>query len=198
MWLLTPTATGLTTLDQSHCAFAGTIAEIGEGERGETTLALEDVRRTIFQTQLMRDPFKAKLKEGVYVKAGDRFSIRTTRQVSGGGTTVGIGNDLVGTVSASGANQIEPGIYTVQELGARLLSWLQAEKIADKAGDSFVSVQRMLQAESVSRPGDGAVAQSGWMTFDGKNWRMDHGKAHPLNMIARHIAAAQAEAAGEV
>ena len=130
VWLLTPTAAGLTTLDQSHCAFAGTIAEIGEGERGETTLALEDVRRTIFQTQLMRDPFKAKLKEGVYVKAGDRFGIRTTRQVSGGGTTVGIGNDLVGTVSASGANQIEPGIYTVQELGARLLSWLQAEKIA--------------------------------------------------------------------
>ena len=48
------------------------------------------------------------------------------------------------------------------------------------AGD----VQRMLQAESVSRPGDGAVAQSGWMTFDGKNWRMDHGKAHPLNFLA--------------
>ena len=113
-------------------------------------------------------------------------------------------------VRAVNAEPEPAGLSPVEQAARDPLSVLNAVPVPTEnlwpVWDSFFAgthwsagdVQRMLQAESVSRPGDGAVAQSGWMTFDGKNWRMDHGKAHPLNMIARHIAAAQAEAAGEV
>lgn len=112
----------------AHLAFAGRIVGV-EDVDGATVFTCEDVRRRIYETVLMRDPFRARLAEGYRLQTGDRFSIKTTRQVSGGGLTVGNGNDLLVVSGApASSNEIQAGRYTSAELAERLNVWLQGER----------------------------------------------------------------------
>lgn len=116
---------------QAHLAFAGQIVGV-EDVDGATVFTCEDLRRKINETVIMRDPFRARVREGVKLNAGDTFSVTTWRQVSGGGGTEGNGNNLVVTTGASGANQIETGTYSAAELGEAINRWLQSEKSAGR------------------------------------------------------------------
>lgn len=62
--------------DQSaaHLAFAGQIVGV-EDVDGATVFTCEDLRRKINETVIMRDPFRARIKEGVRLFAGDTFSV---------------------------------------------------------------------------------------------------------------------------
>lgn len=50
-----------------HLAFAGYIVDVSEDERGATWVTLEDARRKIFETPLLRDPFRARVLEREHV-----------------------------------------------------------------------------------------------------------------------------------
>lgn len=125
------------TLDQpqadgsaAHLAFAGQIVGV-EDVDGATVFTVEDLRRKINETVIMRDPFRARVREGVRLIAGNEFSLTTWRQVSGGSGTTGTANNLVVVTSgAVGANQVDAGTYTANEFAEILNEWLQAEKSA--------------------------------------------------------------------
>lgn len=114
---------------QAHRGFVGTIADVGEGDNGETAVSLESAQRRIYESVLLREPFRAQLKEGIYLYSGISFTMETARQVSGGGVSSADTNPL--RVVASGAsttNQMNAGVYTCTELADLINRWLAAEK----------------------------------------------------------------------
>lgn len=119
--------------DDAHRAFAGVIAQIDQGQHGEIVIELESAARRIAETQLMGDPFQAKLAEGVYLSAATAgaFECQTQRL-----TTSAVIDDadplviVVGTPAS--ANEIQEGRYTVNELGQAIAAWLQAEYAAGR------------------------------------------------------------------
>lgn len=116
----------------AHLAFAGQIVGV-EDVDGATVFTCEDLRRKINETVIMRDPFRAKVREGVRLIATREFSVKTWRQVSGGGGTTGDGNNLVVVPSgATGSNQVDEGTYSLSEFGEILNEWLQGEKSAGR------------------------------------------------------------------
>ena len=116
----------------AHLAFAGKIVTVEDAD-GATMFTCEDVRRAIYESVVMRDPFRGRLAEGYLLQEGDSFGIETTRQVSGGGTTIATGNDLVVVPSgASGTNQVNRGMYSSTEMANVLNAWLQGEKSAGR------------------------------------------------------------------
>lgn len=111
----------------AHLAFAGQLVSVTDAD-GLTVFEAEDVRRSIYGTRLNRDPWRARIGSGHELTAGDQFTVATTRV-----TTTGIGDPLVVVASgASGANQIDAGTYTVEELGSAINTWLQAERVASR------------------------------------------------------------------
>ncbi len=118
----------LDILDQGHRAFVGMIANVRQGEAGETIVECEHVLRRIYETQIGRDQFRATIQEGVPLHAGMSFQCRTARTV---GAVTTIGDATVLSVVASGATapgQINAGIYTAVEIGEAVTRWLQEEK----------------------------------------------------------------------
>ena len=114
--------------DQSaaHCMFVGTIASVGQAD-GATVVECLDVRQKIYGARLMRDQFRAKVKEGVYLETGQTFTVKTSRN----STTIGTGTALTVVASgASGTNQINEGMFSAEELGVKIMAWLQGERAA--------------------------------------------------------------------
>lgn len=113
----------------NHRAFAGTISSISQDSSGATVVECSSVVRRIYETQILRDQFRASLQEGVELRAGTYFQARNVRIV-GATTTIGDATVLLVKVGASGANEIEPGTYTAVEIGEKVTAWLRAEKLA--------------------------------------------------------------------
>lgn len=120
--------------DQSaaHLAFAGMVVGV-EDVDGATVITCEDIRRKIYETTVLRDPFRAKVKEGVRLSTGQSFTITTQRQVSGGSSTTGAGNNLTVVAGApASTNEVQAGVYTCEELADVINEWLQNEKQAGR------------------------------------------------------------------
>ncbi len=118
---------------EAHRAFVGTIADVGEGDHGETTVSLEGVQRRIYETVLHRDPWRATIQEGFALYVGQSFDAANYRQISGGGVTSGDANALVVVSGApASANEIQAGVYTCTEMGERINRWLASEKAAGR------------------------------------------------------------------
>lgn len=116
---------------EAHLAFAGIVHEVAFGEHGEVIVTCEDLRRKIYETTILRDQFRAQVAEGIFLSRGMEFTCENTRQVSGGGTTLGTANPLlVVAAGAIGSDQIDEGLYTVGELGSYINEWLQGERAA--------------------------------------------------------------------
>ena len=133
VWLHRRVGSTLDSATEAHLAFAGTIADVGEDEEGATVITLESVERRIYESVLMRDPFRAQIKEGIYLTTGQAFHCSNERTVAGTMTSA-TANPLtvVPSPTASGANQINDGVYTVYEIADRINRWLQAEKAAGR------------------------------------------------------------------
>jgi hypothetical protein len=129
--------TGTTSIDVpdhnqagAHLAFAGRIVSV-EDVDGATVFTAEDVRRKILESSILRDPFRARVKEGVRLSVGSAFSVGTERQVGGGATTVLNGTNLTVVSGApANSNEVQAGTYTVDALGEVLNEWLSGEKLA--------------------------------------------------------------------
>ena len=117
----------LDTYANGYRLFAGTIGAISDTANMETVLSCDDIRSTIKKTVLLRDQFKGRVKEGVHLTAGTTFGAGSVE------TTTDNANDLVVKASgASGANEINAGYHTVDELAAAVNEWLAAETVATR------------------------------------------------------------------
>lgn len=115
--------------DTGHMAFAGVIVEIGEDDQGATVVTLEDPRRRIFETALLRDQFTAQLKDGYYLAAGQTFIVATSRD----GSAPGIADPLVVVAGVpASANEMQAGFYSAGELADAINAWMASEKTATR------------------------------------------------------------------
>lgn len=114
---------------QAQLLFAGRIAnDPQEDERGWCWLDCEDVRATVRDTVLMRDQFTATVQDGMFFARGWTFSYRDRT-----GSTIKDANDLIVVGSgASGANEMDEGVYSYDEFIARVNQWLSAENSATR------------------------------------------------------------------
>lgn len=140
VWIVCERGAGtFDALDDGHRLFCGTIASVGRDSRGLTVVECEHVKRRIFQTVILREQWRAKLADGISLGvttaslASAKFSLRTARQVSGGGLTVADANDLtIVSGTPASVNEIQVGTYTVAELGEAISAWIASEKAAGR------------------------------------------------------------------
>lgn len=114
--------------DDALLAFAGQIAEVTEGEHGETIVECEHALRSVYDRNLFANPYQAIAAEGVQLKVGasNDFTCVTTRVA-----TSKTANPLTIVSGApASVNEIQEGVYTIYELGAAINAWLQAEYAA--------------------------------------------------------------------
>jgi hypothetical protein len=115
---------------EAHLEFAGTIAEIEDGE-GVTVLTCHDLRRQIEEAVLHTHQFTGYAKAGIYLNTGDRFRAREYTTSAGAITTTEL---VVVASGASGSYQLDAGYYDYEAFLAELSAWLLAEA-ATLAGD---------------------------------------------------------------
>lgn len=138
IWHHTNTAGVLDTKANADVAWAGKILEISDDSRtGFAAVQIEHVLDVVRNSTLMRDPFKARLAEGVYIRENQEFNF--TDSILGVESDA---NPLVGTVGASGANQIEPGYYTADQILSVWNDWLASELAAARIDGSYTWAMR--------------------------------------------------------
>lgn len=107
------------TVAQAHLEFAGSIAEIEDGE-GITVLTCHDLRRQIEEAVLHSHQFTGYIKEGIYLRAGDRIRCR---EHPGGSATVASGEFTVVASGAVGTSQVNAGYYDYDAFLLELGEW---------------------------------------------------------------------------
>ncbi len=117
------------TKSQAHLVFAGTIATVADTADGRTAIVVEDVRRRIVDTVIMREQWRARVRPLVDLKLGVFFAATDIRNLAGVGTTLAA-NRLVVVAAAGSVNEITAGRYTYGELQTKINDWLAAEKAA--------------------------------------------------------------------
>lgn len=117
------------TLDlkaEAHLAFAGRIVEVRDSEDGMTWVECEDARGAIRDCVLMRDQYRARMNEGLFLQRGTRIGFQDVA-VS---TVLNAGDFSVVASGASGDDEINEGTYTYDEIVDALNAWLSSEKAA--------------------------------------------------------------------
>jgi hypothetical protein len=124
---------------QAQLVYAGKIVEIRDDPNGYVVVQLKHVMDTLSEAMLGRDQWQAKVFEGVYVKAGQRFSLTDWTSYPATSKTA---NDLV-CVSGTPAsvNEFKEGYYTLGDMCNALDSWLYSERDAGRiyGGYDFAS-----------------------------------------------------------
>ena len=125
---------------QAQLVFAGRIAEIRDdpGSLG-TVVRCSHSLQYLKDAVIWREPWSAKIPEGVYLALGDRFKLRDTTDTTTGPYLTA--TDLV--VRASGATppyEINAGYYTLSDLCSVINAWFtQAKTDSDINGDYIMS-----------------------------------------------------------
>jgi hypothetical protein len=123
LWMHREVAGTLDTRAEAQLMFAGKIAEISDTPDGLTRVDCKHVLSSLGEQVIFRDQYTGRIEEGVFLKSGQRFTARDWN-----GTTEEVANDLdVVSSGASGANQVNEGYYTVDEICATLNRWLYSE-----------------------------------------------------------------------
>lgn len=116
------------TVAESHLAYVGQIASVRDSEDGQTVVECKHVLDILAETPVFREPWKASLREGVWLRQGVQFTLDTQRVVIGVGTNTGGSADplLVVPSSAAGAYEIDEGFYTAGQVQFFLNRWMAA------------------------------------------------------------------------
>jgi hypothetical protein len=123
---------------EAHLAFAGKIASYTDTDRGTLSIQCIEVREVISEAVVLRNQWRANIRDGIYLLAGARFkNTNWISYVSGGAVTItddSTANDLVvvpvGT--ATPPNEIEEGQYDGSTLESAINAWLEAERAASR------------------------------------------------------------------
>ena len=138
VWAHRVVAGVLDTKAEAHLIFAGRIAAVGDTESGETIVEVDELRSIIRDTVVLREQFRAKLRPGIYLEAGVRFSAFNSRSTTSP-PELAAADPLV--VVASGAvapNEIDEGRYDNGTLTGKINEWLAAERVA---GNLFFTME---------------------------------------------------------
>lgn len=122
---------------EAHLAFAGKIATLRGGPDGRTYLQCLSIHDVLKETVILRSQWRARLRDGIYLDAGTRFSANDARTYNSGGMFVGDSGEaddlvVVPVGSATPPNEIEEGQYTGSELETKINAWLTAERAAGR------------------------------------------------------------------
>lgn len=160
LWLHRKVGSSLDTRAEAQCVFAGRIANVRDDANGMTYLDCDDVKGAVRDTTLLRDQFTARVADGIYLKAGWRFSARDNKA-----GTVKDANDLrVIASGASGANQMNAGIYTLDEIANALNQWFASELSAGRLNLKWTYLPRITTTD-----GTRSLLQWGEGTGSGHN-----------------------------
>jgi hypothetical protein len=108
---------------QAHLEFAGTIAEIQDGD-GFTVVTCHDLRRRIEQATLNDRQWVGYVRPGIYLRAGDRLRAREFPSAS---AVVSSAEFTVVSSGASGTAQANAGYYDYTKFLDLLSEWLDAD-----------------------------------------------------------------------
>jgi hypothetical protein len=123
--------TGLmNTKANAQLCYAGRVVSVRDDEATlQTVVECEHVLKYISEAVLCQNQWSATVVEGITLVAGWTFTIKDT---GNDGTTWHAANDLLVKTGASGANEIEPGLYTVEQLHSLINDWLASELAATR------------------------------------------------------------------
>jgi hypothetical protein len=125
---------------QAQLVFVGKIGEISDdANNGHAVISVDHLFKSISETVLLRDQWKAQLAEGVYIRDGQTVATwvdvtTTTANVS----TTRVATSLVGKTGATLTYQIEPGYYGPEAICSALNTWLDAERSAGRLAGYYV------------------------------------------------------------
>lgn len=124
IWIHARSGSALDFKSSAQCVFAGRIVGFRDEANGMCWFEVEHINAQIRNTVLLRDQWTAKVAQGISLRTGDRFHAYDYLIQSG---TKNEASDLVVVASgASGSNEINAGIYTLNELAIELNDWLNA------------------------------------------------------------------------
>lgn len=120
---------------EAHLLFAGKVVEIRDDpETMCTVVQLRHVLDVVKETVVGRDQYEAEIAQGIYLNAGLKFSMSDGIA----GSTVYTATDLVVVASgAAGANQVDAGYYTLDEIYSFLNNWWGSEIVATRLSASY-------------------------------------------------------------
>ena len=116
------------TKAQAQLLWAGRIDTTRDEANGMTWFECESATSAVEDCVLMKDQWTARMQEGIYLAAGFRFECFDSKA----GSTLSANDLIVMASSASGANEMNAGTYTLAELLSTLNQWLAAEKSAGR------------------------------------------------------------------
>ncbi len=123
----------LNSHDDALCVFAGFLSEPTDDESGWTHVLCEHELDDIKDQVCGRDMYEATLGGGHYLAPGLVFKFR-----DGDASAMLTANDLtVVSSGATGTNQINAGMYYVEEIGAAINAWLTAETAASRLTGNY-------------------------------------------------------------
>jgi hypothetical protein len=111
---------------QAHLAYAGKIAEIRDTENGFVVVQLKHVMDTLAEAMLGRDQWTAKLLEGIYMKAGQRFTLTDYTSLPSTQKTATALTCVSGT--PANANEFKEGYYTLGDMCNVMNTWFISER----------------------------------------------------------------------
>jgi hypothetical protein len=167
VWLHARSGTTLDTKANAFLAFAGRIASFRDAENGLTYIEVEPAVKALNDVILFQDQWSAKVADGISLRAGDRFDASDTRGNASAALTA---NPLIVVASgASGANEIDAGLYSNDELADALNEWFAAEKAATRLNFSWSWTPVVMQEggpRSMLRWEGGHATQTNTIQFD--------------------------------
>lgn len=124
----------LNSKDNAQLVFCGTIESIADDPAtGMTTVEVKHVLDRVGEhTVGGRDPWSGKIKNTIYVGAGQAFYMRDRQSVGGLADSRTANSLIVKPSGASGANEMNAGYYTAEELFAKLNLWFSSEKFNNR------------------------------------------------------------------
>ena len=128
VWLHRERGGVLDTRAEAHLAFAGEIADITDDADTRTVVQCTGIIDAVRSAVVLREQWRARLQDGIYLDAGVRFSATDFRAWTSAGTAYvdeGEASDLV--VVAAGATapyQINAGQYTGEQIADAINDWL--------------------------------------------------------------------------
>ncbi len=118
----------------AQLVYSGRIVSVADDPNtGFTVVELKHVLDEIKDGLIGRDMYSATIMEGIYLHAGRSFSFQDNNNTAAKSAT-----DLAVVASgASGANQINAGYYSLEEICSFLNAWLTSEKTATRIFGSY-------------------------------------------------------------
>lgn len=131
VWKHTTDGTNLNAKSDAVLVFAGRITSIADDPNTSCTVVeIKHVLEAVNESSLGRDMWSANVTDGITIFAGDACNFEDWDTVS---ASHKVANPLTVKASgASGANQINAGIYTLDDLASAINSWLSSEKNAGR------------------------------------------------------------------